>query len=245
MKNIKNLNVRSIAVALATGSILTLCGCSPHELAPDEEYDTVSISSGDSSLSAELKQILDVPGQDFKLVTLYSCDNASKREWRITSDKFLYLEVSTQGLPENVEVYIDNVHIDTSIKSKYAVMDGILQDSMDDHVHSSQLVGFPISDNTSYYGVNAIEGSNEQFIQGTLHGYNGYLNGDVSSKRFTEQKYLELGVYANKIQVVYDLLVKGPNDKDFSNVSVCSDFLVPVTNLETEVEEEKTYTKGK
>ena len=213
------------------------------ELAPQEEYDVVSTDNGVGNFSSGLRQDLEVPGQNFKLVTEYSCDDVSKREWRITSDKFLYLQVYTEGLPSDTEVYIDNVHIDTSIKSKYAIVDGILQDTMDDHVHSSQLVGFPISDNVSYYGVNAIEGNNEQFIKGFGYGYNGYHNSFVESKRRTENDFLEMGVYANKIQIVYDLLVKGPNDKDFSNVSVCTDFLVEVNNPQKQDTNEKTYTK--
>lgn len=123
-------------------------------------------------------------------------------------------------------------------------MDGILQDTMDDRIHNSKMIGFPISDNLAYYGVNAIEGSNETFIKGTFYGYNGYNHGEVTEKRYTEKTYKELGVYANKIQVVYDLLVKGPNDKNFSNISVSKDFLVPIANNEnTKENQEKTYTK--
>ena len=243
-----NLKVRATAFALLATSMFTLSSCETHELAPEEDYDVVTKDqNGNEDLSMGLTQTLDVPGQDFKLITQYACDDAAKREWRITSDKFLYYNVCTEGLTEGAEVYIDNVHIDTSIKSKYAVMDGIIQDSMDDHVHSSQLIGFPISDNTVYYGVNAIEGCNDTFIQGTFYGYNGYSSGEVEQKRYTESEYLEMGVYANKIQIVYDLLVKGPNDKDFSNISVSTDFIVPVTSTEVEYEDYtgKTYTKTK
>lgn len=242
MDRIKKLKIRAVALALAATSTLTLAGCDGKELAPKEEYDIVE--QGDNSLSnAGLQQIIEVPGQDFKLVTEYSCDSASKREWRITSDKFLYIRAYTKGLPEETEVYIDNVHVDTSIKSKYAIVDGILQDSMDDHVHSSQLIGFPVSNDISYYGVNAIEGCNQEFIEGTAYGYNGYYNASIESVRRTEKEYLEMGVYANKIQIVYDLLVKGPNDKDFQNISVCTDFIVPVSGAEIDYEQENEKSK--
>ena len=247
MQKIKGLRVRSFTFALVASSALVLCGCTEKELAPEEDYDVVSMNNNDDSqLGGGLQQILEVPDQKIKLVTEYSCDDTSKREWRITSDKFLYIKVYTDGLTDGTEVYIDNVHIDTSIKSEYAIMDGILQDTMDDHVHSSQLVGFPISDDTAYYGVNAIEGSNQEFTQGTTYAYNGYYKSDHETKRYTEQQYLELGVYANKIQIIYDLLVKGPNDKDFSNVSVSTDFLVPITIAENTNEiEEESYQKQK
>jgi len=231
MNKVKNLKVRVAALVLAASSMFSLTACEGKEMAPEEEYDVV-IQGDDSSFSKGLTQTLDVPGQSFKLVTEYNCDSASKREWRITSDKFLYYSVKTSGLLEGTEVYIDNVHIDTSVKSKYASVDGILQDSMDDHVHSSQLVGFPVSDTTLYYGVNAIEGCNQDFIKGTFYGYNGYSSGEIEEKRYTESDYIEMGVYANKIQIVYDLLVKGPNDKDFSNISVATDFIVPITESE-------------
>ncbi len=241
--NIKNLKIRVAALTLAASTLFTLSGCVGRELAADEDYDIVQSENNGDDLFMGLTQTLDVPGKSFKLVTEYGCDDASKREWRITSDKFLYFNVYTKGLPEGTEVYIDNIHIDTSIKSKYAVMDGILQDSMDDHVHSSQLIGFPISDTINYYGVNAIEGCNETFIKGSFHGFNGYSSGTIEEARYTESDYLDCGVYANKIQIVYDLLVKEPNDKDFSNISVSTDFLVPVTETEVTYEYEDG-TKG-
>lgn len=226
----KKLAFLSLSMMLAT---TTFAGCG-HELAPEEEYDIVQQNGGDNKdgFGAGLTQTLEVPGENFQLITEYSCDSAAKRVWRITSDKFLYLKVYTEGLPEDTQVYIDNIHVDTSIKSKYAVFDGIIQDSMDDHVHSSQLIGFSISDDSEYFGTMAIEGMNETFIQGTAYGYNGYYGGSVTEQRFTESDYVTYGVWANKFQIVYDLLVKGPNDMDFRNISVSTDFVVPITETE-------------
>jgi len=242
MNKVKNLKVRVAALVLAASSTFSLTGCIEREMAPQEEYDVV-IQGDDDSFSKGLVQTLDVPGESFKLVTEYNCDSASKREWRITSDKFLYYSVKTSGLPEGTEVYIDNAHFDTSIKSKYASVDGILQDSMDDRVHSSQLIGFPVSDTTIYYGVNAIEGCNQDFINGTFYGYNGYSSGSIEEKRYTESDYIEMGVYANKVVIIYDLLIKGPNDKDFYNVSVATDFIVPITSTQNTIEKETEATE--
>jgi len=241
---VKKLKLKAAVFSLAFGSIVLMTGCD-QELAPDEDYDVLEqIDNKNNSLTSGLQQVLEVPGQNFKLITEYTCDDSSKREWRITSDKFLYLQVYTEGLPNDVEVYIDNIHIDTSIKSKYAVVDGVLQDSMDDHVHSSQLIGFYISDNSSYFGVNAIEGCNQEFLSMTGYSFNGYGTVDAQTERQLESDYLEKGVYANKIQIVYDLLIKGPNDKDYTNVSVSTDFLVPVTStINYEKSEQKTYAK--
>ena len=250
MKNVKNLRVNKKLLALTlmgAMAVTSLTGCYSTEMAPIEKYDVVgqdAIIEDNELLSKGLLQVLDVPGEKFKLKTQYTCDEHGDREWRVTSDKFLYLKVNTDGLAEDTEVYIDNIHIDTSIKSKYAVMDGIIQDTMDDRVHNAQMIGFPISDDKYYYGVNAIEGSNQQFIQGTFYGYNGYSTGTVEQQRRTESEYVgKFGVYANKFQIVYDLLVQGPNDKTPRNISVNTDFIVPVTaakeNMPAETVKEK------
>lgn len=241
MNNVKNLKLRAGALAITSSILLIgLAGCEI-EAAPKEDYDIVGEQTLDDNglLTKGLKQELNVKGEEFKLIAEYQCDDEAKREWRVTSDKYLYLNVYTKGLPEGTEVYIDNIHIDTSIKSEYACMDGILQDTMDDRIHNSLMLGFPINDTTHYYGVNAIEGCNDTFIKGTFYGYYGYAHGEVSEERYTEKDYKQLGVYANKFQIVYDLLVKGANDNDYHNVSVNTDFLVPISQKEI------TYTRTK
>ena len=226
--------------SLGTAALFMLSGCEK-ELAPIEDYDVVNTDSN-SDLSGGLTQVLDIPGEEFKLVTEYSCDSTSKRSWRVTSDKFLYFNVRTEGLPADTKVYIDNVHIDTTVKSKYAVVDGILQDTMDDRIHNSQMLGFPIGDDIYYYGVDAIEGSNDTFVQSTTYAWTSYYSSsEYKLKRYTESDYLELGVYANKFQVVYDLLIQGPNDETPRCVSVNTDFIVNITSsLEDEKEKQKT-----
>lgn len=236
MKNFR-LNRRFATIALSMTLMTTsLTGCLKKELAPEETYDV--IDSGKDGFE-DLTQIIDVPGEDFKLVMEFTCDQDTKRAWRVTSDKFLYYSMYTEGLPDNTEVYIDNVHIDTSIKSKYACMDGILQDSMDDRIHNASMIGFPISDDIVYYGINAIEGCNNDFIQGTFYGYMGYETGTIKQRRYTESDYKELGVYANKESIVIDLLIKGPNDKEYRNVSVNTDFLVNISDEEINYEKVK------
>ena len=225
--------------SLGTAALFMLSGCEK-ELAPTEDYDVVNMVNNDSNLDTGLTQVLDVPGEEFKLVTDYSCDSTSKRTWRVTSDKFLYFNVHTEGLPADTKVYIDNVHIDTTAKSEYAVVDGILQDTMDDRIHNSQMLGFPIGNDTYYYGVDAIEGSNDTFVQSTTYAYNGYYHSEKMTQRYTESDYLELGVYANKFQFVYDLLIQGPNDETPRCVSVNTDFIVKITST---LENEKQKTK--
>ncbi|MDD3999978.1 MAG: hypothetical protein PHX62_03690 [Bacilli bacterium] len=240
----KKLGLKATAL-ICSITLMSLTGCKGRELAPTEEYDIVQQNpiTDNDLLNMGLVQTLDVPGEEFKLVAEFTCDSAAKRSWRITSDKFLYMKLYTQGLPSDVEVYIDNVHIDTSIKSKYAVIDGILQDTMDDRIHNSQMIGFPIGDDICYYGVNAVEGCNHDFIQGTFSGYNGFMTGDLKQRRYTEEDYKKMGVYANKFQIVIDLLVKGSKDLVPRNVSVATDFLVPVVYETIENEKGRSKTK--
>lgn len=44
MEKLRKLKVRAFAFALAASSTMTLCSCS-YELAPEEEYDIVSIGN--------------------------------------------------------------------------------------------------------------------------------------------------------------------------------------------------------
>ena len=232
--NIK-VNKRLVKKISAMGLVFvlagTMSGCMEHELAVQENYSTIRQNDYRNTISNGVENVLDVPGEEFKIVTQYKC---SDNVWLITSDKELYMSVFTKGLPEGYTVYIDNVHIDTFILSDLAVFNGIKQDTMDDRIHNSMMMGFPISDTVKYIGINNIEGMNQEFIEGTFYGYSGYSSGTVTTKRYLESDYREWGVYGNKITVVYDLLVKGPNDLDFRNVSVIDKIVVEASPYEKE-----------
>ena len=140
------------------------------------------------------------------------------------------MEIYTEGLPTNKEVYIDNIHTDTSIVSTKAKIDGIKQDTMDDKIHNSLMYGFPISDTNSYYGINEIEGENKEFIDGYIWGYNSLNKGEISQQRLLESKFLEGGVWANKIDSVIDLIIIDNNTNEMRTVSVPSILLVEANN---------------
>lgn len=228
--NAKNLTAILLAGTIAVTS-LTGCNGSTHIVVPDatEKYDTLDGSNVDEAFKP---QVIDVPGEDFKLVIEYSLDEEASDDWRITSDKKIYTKVYTQGLPEGTKVYIDNVHTDTTIVSTSVKMNGITQDTMDDRIHNSLMLGFPISDTTSFYAVNSIEGQNDTFVSGTTLGLNGYTTGSVTEQRFTEDTYLEHGVYGNKIASVYGLLIQNGDEEPYG-VDVSSDIIVLANNTIT------------
>ena len=78
----------------------------------EEHYDVIDSQGENVEI---LPQIVDVPGENFKLVIEYSLDESASKKWTITDNKKIYTKVYTQGLPEGVKVWIDNVHTDTSV----------------------------------------------------------------------------------------------------------------------------------
>jgi len=201
---------------------------------PNEEYDMIDPSGsivddeGDLLFGTGVTKVLPVKGETFKLVVTFSYDNSKTRSWNIATDKFLNYAVNTDGLPAGYEVYVDNVHIDEFVKANNYQLDGIRQDTMDDRIHNALMYGFPISDSAVYYGIDLIEGMNQECIENSYYGfyYNSYYYGSstIEKRRYTEEDFMDYGAYGNKIATVIDLLVKGPNDKEFRAVSVSTDF---------------------
>lgn len=250
IKNNKKLTAILLAGAI-TLSTISITGCiSPssektsteqEQTSPPEviEYDIVDSSDIKEAFKP---QILDVPGEDFKLVIEYNLDPDSSKEWHTTADKKIYITVYTKDLPEKTKVYIDNVHTDTKLISTYPNMNGITQDTSDDEIHNNLMYGFPISNTTKYNAINIIEGQTISFISSPSYG-SDTTEKSISEERYTEDEYLKHGVYANKISSIYGLLIQKGNDEPYG-VDVSSDVIVLVTNIltqETITGREKTY----
>lgn len=206
----KPLKLVALSAVLAASSN----SCSTEtELATQSVVDTIDSNSEEDILNGFTKE-LKVPGENFKLRVKYDCvELGDNKKWTITSDKKIMLTINTVGLPKDTKVWIDNIHIDTSIVGTQKKMDGIKQDEMDDRTHNSKMMGFPISNEIKLYSVNNIEGQNEDFVHGTFLGLSGYgSEGDIEQERYEESDYLEKGVYANKITSIFGLLVQGPNE---------------------------------
>lgn len=237
------INYEKIKKIVAVGSIVLItgslfAGCSETAIVDDVEgvYDIL-----DSTQTNSIEpQILDVPGEDFKLVVEYSLDPESAKNWTITGDKSLFTKVYTQGLPEGTKVYIDNVHTDTCLVAMYPTMNGIIQDSMDDRIHNSLMYGFPIADDTNFFAVNKIEGQNETFIKSSTRGFigaSGYGSSVTTSesKRYLEEDYLAKGVYGSKIVSAYGLLIQKGDEEPYG-VDVSSELVVYCSDEITKVD---------
>ena len=230
-KNVKQFFKKNSKYKLMVGILallLLLSGCQENrQLATNYNIEYDIIDTTDETLLREgINQTLDVPNEDFKLKVNYKCLLNEGEKWTITGDKQIFSEIYTEGLPEDYEVYVDNVHIDTTIRSIYATIDGITQDSMDDRLHAGLILGFPIADDNKYGNICNIEGQNEKFIEATSQGFNGCFTTTNSTeiridgvettyvhldeRRRTEEEYLWGGVYANKIDAVIDLIIVKP-----------------------------------
>ncbi len=245
-----NLNVtRKFLALLLSGSMaLSMTACEfdnvVYNTNIESSYDVIDSQGENVKI---LPQELDVPGEEFKLVIEYYLDEDTTKKWTITDNKKLFTKVYTKGLPEGMKVWIDNIHTDVSIVASKETMNGILQDSMDDRIHNSLMYGFPISDSVSFYGVNVIEGQNDAFIKGSFHGFKGYSAGTIEEERYTEKKYLESGVFANKISSSYGLLIQVGENEPYG-VDVSSDVVVLaynkiITEYESGRKEIRTYNR--
>ena len=228
MDNLKKLCKKGACVLMTVAVVGSLSGCIERELATNTNVSYDIIDTMDTeALKKGLQQVIEVPGENFKLVVDYKCELQEGERWIVTSDKKINMEIRTDGVDDTTtKVYIDNIHTDTTICSRFPTVDGITQDSMDDRIHNSLMLGFPIADDVSYVGINQIEGQNQTFISGAYMGFNGYSSGSVTEKRYKESDYLERGVYANKITSTIDLIiVKGDQQR---TVSVPSEVQVSV-----------------
>lgn len=213
-----------VALALLT---IGASECAP-EAAPVEKGVPVlrnDLAGGD----LEIKN--PIPGENFVFVTKYSTDYDTTR-WRITDYKTLRMEAwidvvdPSQDAPQ---VFVEHVHVDCSIQSRLAGVDGLPQDSMDDSVHAGDQAGFWITEEYPYENVFIIEGYSKTLIDGW-----GFVSGgsgvtSLSEDRLTEKVLVQEGkAYASKISVVYDLLIKYPGEDYFHTRSIVNELLIIV-----------------
>lgn len=218
-------------------SCLLLAGCTEDKEVVKNELespDSVVMSDalyGDTQTS--VTDTIDVRGESFKLKVTYDTGDMPLNEWRVTSNKSVSMEVSTVGLPEGYEVHVEHVHADVSLKSTETRLDGITHDSMDDSDHRSPTKGFSISDDITYHNIFAIAGYCNEFYEIWGHTFGQYGYTDSSYEKLTEKNIRKNGVYAEKLSVVYDIVITKPDGSEYVR-SVYSEVLIPlVGEIET------------
>lgn len=240
----KNIKFYRNVCALALTTSLTLSGCGESTYIPTTANETNTIDTNRDGETTIPSKILPVKRENFKLEVSYTIAppegvDPAEFKWRVTNDKNLNIEAHTVDLPEGYKVWIDNVHIDTFVESTNPYFNGILQDSMDDRVHTSLIMGFPIDNDTYYSSSNLISGQDKDFIQGTFWAYEGTGSGDIKQQRYVDADYLKKGVYSNKIGLVYGLLIQGPNDPEPYGMDVTDEVHVLVYNCIEKYDEVK------
>ena len=214
MKIIYVISICIISVALLTG-------CVSDELAPVTNLPILNNDLATGKLTIEREV------EDFIFVTEYTTPYDTSL-WRITDSKFLCMKAYLKS-PVDAIVLVEHVHIDINLQSVKARLDGWPQDTMDDNLHAGSQLGFWITDTYPYENIFAIEGFSQTLIDGWGFFIGGYGQIDIDQERLTENNLVNRGgVYGNKIQVVYDLLIKNPDDPFYHTRSVINEFLVPV-----------------
>lgn len=212
---------RCIALLLVLFT-LVLMGCGAETVPKEKNLEVLTPLKG-STLEKTHKI------EDFEFITTYNTGKYDLSRWRITDSKVINMTAKVLNLPAGATVLIEHVHVDMSLKSTNPQLDGLSQDFMDDSYHGSSQDGFFINNKYPYQNKFAVEGFSKDLINGWMFACDSYGAGDISQKRLTEENLVASGkVYANKMQVVYDVLVKYADEDFYHVVSVLDEFLIPV-----------------
>lgn len=216
---------RYLAILAACTLALGITGCEPVEEVPeDKKLEKLETLSGNS-----LEKTHDIDGM--KLTTTYNTGDYNLKRWRITDSKAINMTAKLSNIPEGATVLIEHVHIDMSLKSKDPQLDGLAQDSMDDSYHGKSQDGFFINEKYEYENTFAIEGFSKELMDGWMFITGSFGAESVSNERLTEDNLIRYGkVYANKMQVIYDVLVKYEGEEFYHVESITDEFLIPVKN---------------
>lgn len=201
----------------------SLTGCMEVETVPEEKnLEVLNALKGST-----LEKTHEIEGLEF--ITTYNTGDYDLSRWRITDSKVINMTAEVTNVPEGATVLIEHVHIDMSLKSTNPQLDGLSQDYMDDSYHGTSQDGFFISDKYQYQNKFAVEGFSKDLIDGWMFVCGSYGSGSITQERLTEKNLVQYGnVYANKMQVVYDVLVKYADEDFYHVVSVLDEFLIPV-----------------
>lgn len=178
--------------------------------------------------------------EGMKFVTTYDTMEYDLSRWRVTDSKKVNMSAQIKNVPSGASVLVEHVHIDISLKSTDPQLDGLIQDSMDDSYHGTSQDGFLVNELYPYQNIFAIQGFSKDLIEGWSFVCGSYGSGVITQNRLTERNLIEYGkVYANKMQVVYDILIKYEGEEFYHIVSISDEFLIPVeykTTTKTETE---------
>ena len=129
------------------------------------------------------------------------------------------MSIHTSDLPKNTEVLISKVHYNVTVRSTRSDIDGILQTSGNDEYIGDSQDGYIIDNNTFYQNMIILNGHSNLLLDG--------LNKYFDMKYLDEERIMnDAEIYAQELQVIYDLYIKGPSDTKYHKASVISESLI-------------------
>lgn len=209
-------------VALMFIMVFALTGCGEETVPIEKEIDTLELTKG--TILTQEKEV-----EGIKFTSIYDTDRYDFSTWRITDSKVLNMELKAENIPDGTEIIVEHMHVSISLKAEYPQVDGMKQAEMDDSFHGSGQDGFIINDKYSYKNIFEIDGYSETLLKGW-----GYYTGEygactISERRLTERNLIEYHkVYANKVIIVYDVMIKHQGEEDFHTVPIKDEFLISV-----------------
>lgn len=214
--------IRKVAtIVLCVLMVLAFVGCT----------ESVSVTKVLPTLDNGLgsgKLFLSSSVDGFTLFREYTTSYDAKH-WRVTDSK--YLNMSAWVSTTDLIVMVEHVHIDCALQSTNPELDGWSVDSMDDKLAVGTQPGFYVTNQYKYQNIFAIEGYSDRLISGwgfysTSMGWSSITEHRLTERNLTAQG----GVYAEKFQIVYDILVRTASEPYFHTYSVIDEFVVPVAS---------------
>lgn len=220
--------------------VVLLSACAPLAVAPKENI-LPSMPVNDLE-GGRLERSHVFPEENLRITTEYASGYSTNR-WRVTDSKILNirlkmesLEEKTGGSTEVVTVLVEHMHADIALKAccvgNSATLDGWTVDTMDDSIHGGSQPGFVVTKDHPYEEAFAIEGFSETLIEGWGYFTDAWGWETVNQRRLDEDRLVNTGgIYAQKFQVIFDVLIKIPDDGYYKKIIV-DEFLVPVAGGE-------------
>lgn len=209
--------------------MLALAGCTYTDEYVPVDTNTATLETDFETGQTSVTEEIPIVGENFSLVCTYDTGDYPLDNWRVTASKGINMTVMTKGLPADYKAYIEHMHADIVLKSTDPQIDGITQDSMDDSDHRTPTNGFPIGNTVSYNNKFAIEGYTDQFYTLWGHAFGEYGHVSSSYERLTEGNIRKNGTYAEKLTVIYDIIIVTPECPEGYVRSVQSEVLIPLT----------------
>lgn len=214
-----------IVAAIALILLTLLSGCTA-ETAPKE----TNMLKLNPITGNYITQSHNFDGEAFQIITKYDIGDYDFRNWRITDSKVITLSAKAENVPSGTTIFIEHVHADVSLQSTKPQVDGLTQDSFDDSYHGNHQEGFYIDEKYGYESKFAIEGFSQDLINGWSFVTSSVGDDGISRyDKLTENNLINGGkVYANKLSVIYDVLIRNEGEEYYHTKSFVDEFLIPI-----------------